>query len=97
MSHQKRRENQKKNKRTHNSDFDEILKKEWREMKKEQTQGDILLLVRNFTWTRNQEVWPNKFLHHQEKARNDLSYFQFSSANYQFNSAPKSFKCQLQV
>lgn len=42
---------------------DQKFKKERRKVKKEQQQGDILLLVRNFTWTidpLNQEAWPKK-------------------------------------
>lgn len=71
---------------------EEIKRKERRQMKNEQ-QGDILLLVRNFTWTvdpLNQEVWPNKIPAPTRKARNDLSSF-----NCQFKMPPKNFKDQI--
>jgi len=81
MSHPKdpkrRRQNQKKNKRTQKSDIDEDFGKN--EKKKEEQQGDILLLVRNFTWTvdpRNQEVWPNKIPAPSRKGQKRSQLFQ---------------------
>jgi len=78
MSHPKdpkrRRQNQKKNKRTQKSDLDEnLIKNEERRAVRRYS-----ALGRNFTWTVDPETkrcGPIKFLHHQEKARNDLSYF----------------------